>query len=73
MNDRIGADYVLIDTSPNLGSINRNLLMICDYFLVPATPDFYSMMAIDSLSKILPKWYDWAKKTSELNVFKNSV
>ena len=69
----IGADYVLIDTSPNLGSINRNLLMICDYFLVPATPDFYSMMAIDSLSKILPKWYDWAKKTSELNVFKNSV
>ena len=69
----IDADYILVDTSPNLGSINRNLLMICDYFLVPTTPDFYSMMAIDSLSKILPKWYDWAKKTSELDFFKNSV
>ena len=69
----IDVDYILVDTSPNLGSINRNLLMICDYFIVPTSPDFFSMMAIDSLSKTLPKWYDWAKKASELNVFKNSV
>lgn len=66
------ADYILVDTSPSLSSLNRNLLMTCDYFLVPASPDFYSVMALDSLSKILPDWFAWATHASELNVLKSA-
>jgi cellulose biosynthesis protein BcsQ len=66
------ADYILIDMSPSLGSINQNLLMTSDFFLVPTTADFFSLMAIDSLSKVLPKWYAWAKSASSLQILKDA-
>ena len=56
----IGADIVIIDMSPSLGSINQNLLMTSDYFIVPMSPDYYSVMATESLATILPKWKNWA-------------
>ena len=67
------ADYILIDMSPSLGSINQNLLMTSDFFLVPTTAGFFSVMAIDSLAKILPKWYAWAKTASSLPILKNAA
>ncbi|MTF40058.1 ParA family protein [Cyanobacterium aponinum] len=70
--DKFDADYILIDMSPSLGSINQNLLMISDFFLVPTTADFFSLMAIHSLSKVLPKWHKWAKRASDLDVLKNA-
>lgn len=51
------ADYILIDMSPSLSSINQNLFMISDYFIIPTAPDYFSVMALDSLSEVLPKWY----------------
>jgi len=66
------ADYILIDMSPSLGSINQNLLMISDFFLVPTTADFFSVMAIDSLVRVLPRWYAWAKSASSLQVLKEA-
>ena len=54
------ADYVLVDMSPSLSSINQNLLMTSDYFIVPSAPDFYSVMAVDSLANVLPKWCRWS-------------
>jgi hypothetical protein len=56
------ADFVLIDMSPSLGSLNQNVLTSSDAFLVPTSPDYFSLMAIDSLSAILPRWAEWAKK-----------
>jgi cellulose biosynthesis protein BcsQ len=70
---KLNADYILIDMSPSLGAINQNLLMTSDFFLVPTTADFFSVMAIDSLSKILPKWYAWAKTASSLPILKNAT
>lgn len=67
---KLNADYILIDMSPSLGSINQNLLITSDFFIVPTTPDFFSVMAIDSLAKVLPKWYDWGKKASSLPILK---
>lgn len=58
----IGADIVIVDMSPSLGSINQNILMTSDYFLVPMSPDYYSVMATDSLATVLPKWKSWAVK-----------
>ena len=63
---------MLIDMSPSLGSINQNLLMISDFFLVPTTADFFSVMAIDSLAKVLPRWYAWAKSASSLQILKEA-
>ena len=51
---KLDADYILVDTGPSLSSLNKNLVMTCDYFLVPASPDIYSVMAIRSLARILP-------------------
>lgn len=67
------ADYILIDTSPSLNPFNRNLLMTCDYFLVPTSPDLYSVMAINSLARTIPDWFEWAKQASELEIFQNAT
>ncbi len=69
---KFNADYILIDMSPSLGSINQNLLMISDFFLVPTTADFFSVMAIDSLAKVLPRWSAWAKAASSLPILKEA-
>ncbi len=62
------ADYILIDMNPSLSSINQNLLMTSDYFILPTSPDFFSKMAINSLVNILPRWADWADKASKMPI-----
>jgi cellulose biosynthesis protein BcsQ len=56
------ADFVLVDMSPSLGSLNQNVLASSDGFLVPTSPDYFSLMAIDSLSTVLPRWAEWARR-----------
>ncbi len=64
--DKYGADYVLVDLSPGLGSINQNLVTTADFFAVPASPDVFSVMAIESLSRVLPRWINWARNAAQL-------
>ncbi len=71
--EKICADYLLIDMNPSLSSINQNLLMTSDYFIVPTNPDYFSVMAIDSLSTVLPKWCNWAKKAASLTVLRDAT
>lgn len=59
--EKFGADFVLVDMSPSLGPINQNLLMTSDHFIVPLHPDYFSSMALSSLSRTLPRWRSWAK------------
>jgi cellulose biosynthesis protein BcsQ len=70
---KFNADYILIDMSPSLGSINQNLLMTSNFFLVPTTADFFSLMAIDSLAKVLPRWYAWANMASSTPILKEAA
>ncbi|MGW1375659.1 ParA family protein [Streptomyces sp. NPDC002446] len=65
--EKYKADYVILDLSPGLGSINQNLVSISDYFIVPASPDVFSVMAMDSLARVLPKWMRWAERAAELD------
>ena len=67
------ADYVLIDLNPSLSSLNQNLLMTSHYFIVPTTPDFFSVMAIDSLANVLPRWLEWSHRASSLSILKKAV
>ena len=66
-------DIILIDMSPSLGPINQNLLSTSDFFLVPMTPDYFSVMAVDSLSSVLPKWKDWATKAKSTKVLQDAT
>jgi cellulose biosynthesis protein BcsQ len=54
-------DNVIIDMSPSLGAVNQNLLSISDYFIIPMHPDYFSTMAVNSLSNVFPKWRAWAE------------
>jgi cellulose biosynthesis protein BcsQ len=71
--DKFHADYVLIDMNPSLSSFNQNLLMTSHFFIVPTTPDYFSVMAIDSLSNVLLDWHAWAKKTYSLPILQNAA
>lgn len=66
-------DYILVDMSPSLGAINQNLLMTSDYFIVPMAPDYFSVMATESLASVLPKWRAWAKSAQETLVLQNAA
>jgi len=68
----VGADIVIIDMSPSLGSINQNLLMTSDYFIVPMSPDYFSVMATGSLATILPKWKNWALQAQSNKLLSNA-
>ena len=70
--EKYKADFILVDMNPSLGPINQNLVMTSDYFIVPMTPDFFSVMAINSLTSVLPKWSAWAKQAQSLPVLKNA-
>ncbi|MEZ5081742.1 MAG: ParA family protein [Thermoleophilia bacterium] len=67
------AEYIIIDMSPGLGAINQNLMATSDYLIVPTAPDFFSVMAIDSLARVLPRWHAWARQASEMDVLRNAA
>jgi cellulose biosynthesis protein BcsQ len=70
--EMVEANYVLIDMSPGLGPINQNLLTTSDFFIVPTSPDFFSVMAIDSLARILPRWQKWAVKANSMDILRSA-
>ncbi len=64
-------DYTIIDLNPSLSAINQNFFIISNGFVVPTNPDPFSIMALNTLRIILPKWYDW--KISMLESFKEAA
>ena len=64
-------DYVIFDMNPSLSAINKDVLISSDYFIVPMSPDYFSIMAVNSLSRILPLWEKWAKSARE--VFSDAI
>jgi cellulose biosynthesis protein BcsQ len=50
------ANIVLYDTGPNIGPLNRTILLDCDYFIIPAACDLFSLRAIKTLGHTLTGW-----------------
>ena len=71
--ERHDAEYLLVDMNPSLSSINQNLLMTSDYFIVPASPDYFSVMAIDSLATVFPRWRAWSKAATKMPIFRDAA
>jgi regulatory protein CII len=65
-------DYVFIDVSPSLGALNQNIVTTSNRLIVPLCPDLFSGQAIDTLSRTLPKWVEWAKRASQLDILKDA-
>lgn len=66
------ADYVILDMSPSVGAMNQNLIATCDHFIVPFHPDYFSSMALESLSTVLPRWRKWAEVAHGLSVLRDA-
>ena len=49
-------DYVFYDTGPNIGALNRVLLLDSDYFVVPVACDLYSLRALATLGQAMSRW-----------------
>ncbi|MFA6174765.1 MAG: ParA family protein [Kiritimatiellales bacterium] len=53
-------DFVFYDTGPNIGPLNRAILLDCDFFIVPAAYDLFSIRALKTLGRTLYTWItDW--------------
>ena len=57
--ERYEIDYVFIDMNPGLSSINQAFFMMCDGFIIPTNPDPFSVMALQTLRNVLPRWKNW--------------
>lgn len=54
------ADFVFYDIGPNIGPLNRTILLDCDYFIVPAACDYFSTRALKTLGHSVANWIkDW--------------
>lgn len=54
--ERVRADFVFYDVGPNIGPLNRVVLLDCDYFIVPAACDLFSTRALSTLGHSLDSW-----------------
>jgi cellulose biosynthesis protein BcsQ len=53
-------DFVFYDAGPNIGPLNRVILLDCDYFIVPVACDLFSIRALKTLGHTLVTWIkDW--------------
>jgi chromosome partitioning protein len=51
-----GSDVVLVDVGPNLGAINRAVLIAADHVVIPLAPDLFSMQGLRNLGPTLRRW-----------------
>ena len=55
-SEKENIDYVFFDTGPNIGPLNRIILLDCDYFLVPGACDLFSVRALRTLGSSMTRW-----------------
>lgn len=54
--DILGIDFVLVDTSPSLGILNKTIISTVDGFIIPAQPDMFSLYGIRNIGNSLESW-----------------
>jgi cellulose biosynthesis protein BcsQ len=61
-----GIDYVFYDCGPNIGPLNRAIVLDCDYFIVPAALEEFSLRSFKTLGYSLDTWVRTWKTVLEL-------
>ena len=60
------ADWAIIDMGPNLGAINRAVLIASDYVVFPLGPDLFSYQGLKNVGEFLNKWRtEWKERTKK--------
>lgn len=54
--DMLNVDFVLVDTSPSLGILNKTIISTVDGFIIPAQPDMFSLYGIRNIGNSLELW-----------------
>jgi cellulose biosynthesis protein BcsQ len=49
-------DFIIVDTSPSLGALNKTIISTVDGFVIPALPDMFSLYGIRNIGKCLSQW-----------------
>jgi cellulose biosynthesis protein BcsQ len=52
----LNIDYVFLDLGPNVGPMNRSVLIGADYLVVPMASDLFSLRALPSVGQSLKTW-----------------
>lgn len=55
-NNQNKYDYIILDTSPSLGILNKVIISTVDGFVVPAQPDMFSLYGIRNIGNSLDIW-----------------
>lgn len=58
--ESINADIVIYDMGPNVGALNRAVLLDCDAFITPVAADLFSLRALSTVGRSVARWIsDW--------------
>jgi cellulose biosynthesis protein BcsQ len=49
-------DYIIMDTSPSLGALNKVIISMSDGFIIPCKPDIFSIYGIKNIGDSLSFW-----------------
>jgi hypothetical protein len=61
--DQVHADLILVDIGPNLGAINRSVLIATNYVVIPLGADLFSLQGLKNLGPTLRSWKTlWQKR-----------
>jgi cellulose biosynthesis protein BcsQ len=59
--NKFAIDYVLYDAGPNIGPLNRVVVLDSDFLIIPAACDLFSIRALKTLGRTLVKWIsEWS-------------
>ncbi|MCY0996352.1 ParA family protein [Myxococcus sp. MISCRS1] len=59
--DEYQIDYVFYDSGPNIGPLNRSIILDCNYFIIPVACDLFSLRALKTLGRTISSWItDWS-------------
>jgi cellulose biosynthesis protein BcsQ len=61
------AAVVLIDVGPNLGAINRGVMIAAEHVVIPLAPDLYSLQGLKNLGPTLRRWREEWKERRDRN------
>ncbi|KAA3608002.1 MAG: ParA family protein [Planctomycetota bacterium] len=65
---KVQATVILVDVGPNLGAINRSVLLATDYVAIPLGADLFSLQGLKNLGPTLRHWKSqWQKRLENWN------
>ncbi len=65
--DKMDAQLIIFDVGPNLGAINRSVLIGTDHVVVPLAADMFSLQGLRNLGPSLSKWKKgWQERLTKL-------